>query len=551
MQTRAEKRRQEKKEPKIKYKVDFIDPDEINMCNKNKTRDDLLNELIGYRNNSNIFDLDTFRSYQEADNDLAFLKYLIATGKDSWDKINDNEDIIQLNSLGKNDPGLITQFTAQRLSINEDNILQTSVWIPKLGKSINVHVVPLILRGNIADYFHHNLNSQHMGEEQTYEIIEAKYWWPDMKNHIKSYVKECTLCQYVKYGRTNKAPMQVRELSKPRDHLMVDFLGPIFGKYCILVIIDYGSGYTMLVPTTGSGTQVVIDAIMDKWTPIFGWFKRIESDFGPSFNCNLIKQLFKSAGIDQKFAEARNHRGIGKVERIIGFIQNLINLYNVELDYQLIAEDDSVEAKQAAWDKLKLLIPFIQQNINRRHPRFTQYSPNMLMFGSELNDLCNIKNIIEELKTNRKKFILKDYEYLNELLKSLDMIQSNYHDDWLKYSHVSKEMYDKKNKITKKSIDIIKKKYKPNTKILYYVGDRQVAQQKWRQRWSGPWLIRKLINDSTVEIGDMENDNSKFVSVDRIKLWNNGNDTINYLKYQEYDDYQWKLQQQMQYRYQL
>ena len=54
-------------------------------------------------------------------------------------------------------------------------------------------------------------------------------------------------------------------------------------------------------------------------------------------------------------------------------------------------------------------------------------------------------------------------------------------------------------------------------KVLYYIGDRKLAQHKWRQKWTGPWRIDQRLNDSTIIIGDESTGNQKRVSIDRIK----------------------------------
>ena len=426
----------------------------------------------------------------------------------------------------------------------------------KYGADYNprwLDVVPEVLIGRIMDYGHHNLSLNHLGEKPTLDSILADYWWDTMEKDIKTFIKECRLCQYVKHGKTMKAPMRVRELPKPREHVMADFLDCVLGKYHILVIVDYGSNYAMLIPCEHCDTRAVVDALISHWIPVFGLFKSFETDFGSGFNNNVMKILMKITGIKHTFAEARNHRGIGKVERLIGYIQTIFNLYNVNSNNQLIPTDHSYMSKQAVWKRVKAILPFVQQSINRRKPRFTQYSPNMIMFGSELNDYGNIKKMIQELNqpTVRKTVKQEDYEYIHDLLTKLDTIQSSYDADWRKYTHYSAKMYNTKHNIKEnENKEKILKQFKTGNQVLYYVGDRQVAGRKWRQRWSGPWHIKSIDSETVaIEIEDRETTNSKFVSVDRIEHWNNGSDTITLSEFDEYEKDQNKQQQQMQTQY--
>ena len=54
---------------------------------------------------------------------------------------------------------------------------------------------------------------------------------------------------------------------------------------------------------------------------------------------------------------------------------------------------------------------------------------------------------------------------------------------------------------------------------MYFVGDRNIAMRKWRQKWTGPWLIHEIINDTTLIIADESNGNKKRVNFDRIRLF--------------------------------
>ena len=80
--------------------------------------------------------------------------------------------------------------------------------------------------------------------------------------------------------------------------------------------------------------------------------------------------------------------------------------------------------------------------------------------------------------------------------------------------------------------------------ILYYIGDKQVSNRKWRQRFTGPWLIDKVINEHSLIISDPTTGNQKRVSFDRIKLFNRDN-YQNYNSFvsqdEEYIKYQKKL----------
>ena len=65
----------------------------------------------------------------------------------------------------------------------------------------------------------------------------------------------------------------------------------------------------------------------------------------------------------------------------------------------------------------------------------------------------------------------------------------------------------KNGKLQEKKIKKYKKLFKLRSKVLYFIGDRQMARNKWRRRWSGPWIVDKHLNDSTLIIADPTNGN--------------------------------------------
>ena len=522
---------------KLTHRVDILHPKEFHVDERSHIRDQLIHKLLGYRNKIDFFEKTTFKQYQHSDTSLETLIYLLKNNIKTTNEIADKAIATKILRMTENvdERELLIKWDQGCLRLTKDDIMQAKVFVNKTKSMKWVDVVPLSLRGKIIDYMHHNLNAQHLGKQMTLDNIEDYYWWPQLKQHVKAFVEECELCQHTKYGKSYTASMRIRDLPKAREHVMADFLGPIFGTYYLLVIVDYFTGYTMIIPTIGCGTQQVFDALVKHWIPIFGLFKVFETDYGSGFDNNIMYHIFKEFKVTQNFAEARNHRGIGKVERQIGFVQSLLNRYNIEADNSLVYHKTNNPSKKLIWERVKVLAPFIQQTINRKRPRFTQYSPNMLMFGTELNDYANIKELIQALDDNQHKFKTKeqkeDYLYVRDLIDDIEVIRTAYTKDWQKYTWISKQAYEKRNQLTKLTQDKIDKELKLGTKILYYIGDKHEAQQKWRQKWTGPWLINsEVIDHSTVQIADPENGNSKWVSVDRLKLFKQGKREVMKLK---------------------
>ena len=114
-----------------------------------------------------------------------------------------------------------------------------------------------------------------------------------MRNDCNKYVRHCIVCQLIKGNINRYSPLIIRELPPPRTHIMADFIGPIFKKYYILVIVDYRTGYVMIEGVHGCSIKAVVRMLFDRWIPIMGWFEIFESDYGSAFKNELFQRKTK------------------------------------------------------------------------------------------------------------------------------------------------------------------------------------------------------------------------------------------------------------------
>ena len=529
MQTRSKTKQTNKNKV---YRVDYIPPEYNKIAQNMKIRSEVMHDLYGYRANTNLFTIKNILRYQKSDNELNLVRYLykvlMKNGYDTYhDKI--KQDVTKLSKMNFT---YYSHLINKEIKINEESgILFVKVMDTTLRKFQFRIMVPVALRGKYMDWAHHNVNSQHLHYSQSLYKLSKTYYWDTMVNDIKTFCKRCLICDFVKGTKRHRAPLQIREQVSPREHLMFDFIGSIYGKYYILALIDYCTGYTMLIPTVGTDVQTVVYCILQYWIPVFGKFKYLDCDYGPGFTNKVFRALMKAQAVNLQFAEPKNHRSIGKIERVIGFVQSILQRYNIMLDEQLIDLNDI----KRNWLTIQTLLPHIQAAINQRRPRFTTFSPNMLMFGTNVRDLSDIDSLISSMEDIYKdntdySASSKDYVYVQQLLHKLRKIYKSFNEDWMKYVRISKKQYDNKYNINDRTIKRNRKLFIQGKRVLYFIGDKYTAQQKWRRKWTGPWVITHVLNDSTVIIADPETGNQKRVSIDRLKLFKI-TDTIPYQKY--------------------
>ena len=488
-----------------------------------KTREEFMYEIFGHRHDMDIMSLDVMKVQQRADNTLELVRKLVHLPKEE-------RDLRDLQYLKKWDSRLLNRL--QRGLIRQDcNLLEINSFDPSLNKRDWKIIIPIHLRGKLIEYAHHNLHSHHHGKDATYARLRRAYWWSTMRKDVNMFCKRCISCQFVNGSMRHRSPLTTRTLCEPGEHLVCDFAGPFLGtNKMTMVMVDRATGYIVLETTEGCDAVTIINVLMKRWVPIFGWFSILETDWGSGFTNKLVNALSNIVPFSHEITEPYNHRGTSLAERSIGTYQRIMNHYNLLLDEQLT---DRLDRREKAIKIIDIITKMIQFGMNNKSKRFTNISPNQLMFGRNMNDMDDAARLNFKLQQiqNNKQYKLKqeDYNYLRELIDLLNDVRKRFKDDWIKYTFVSKRDYEKRYNITKELIERNLINYAVGTQVLYYVGDKQVAMHKWKSRWTGPWIVEKHINDSSLILADPESGDQKRVSFDRIKKFN----SEDFMQYQD------------------
>ena len=546
-QTRSQTRKKQQQQRQLRQDDDEIDDSEYfsklnyqfnDIRNYMISHEDFMKQIFGHRDDAKVLDLTKYRQFQESDH---LLKIVIRNFKladkdhSKWIK----EDIDHLVNWNYD----LYDHLCNDDFVIEDKLLKVKITNEDDGSTDLKIVVPFFMIGKIMDYAHHNMLNHHWSKRYTRNKIEKVFWWAGMQSDIAWFIKNCISCQYVKGSMRHRAPLVDRDPPERLEHLFADLLGPIYGNYYILVLVDYATGFCMLIPLEGADGLTIAHAILNHWFKIFGYFRIFESDWGSGFNNILMEYLTDILGSPHEIAEPRSHRSIGKVERVIGFVQQMLNHYNLLLNNQLT---DEIDKEEEAWTRIQVIIPLLQLALNQRKTRITGVSPNMAIFGMNVHDgidIAKMNLVVNRMKKN-KNLNRSEYEFVIQLSETIERIAKISKTNWEEVTYLSKEFYNKKYNINESSVKRMKKKYKVGTQVLYYIGDKRVAKGKWRQKWTGPWIVDKHIGDSSLIIGDPTTGNQKRVSFDRLKQFNK----IDFIAYkdlidfdQDYQNYQNEL----------
>ena len=180
-------------------------------------------------------------------------------------------------------------------------------------------VIPKDMRENVLRAIHFG----HAGRDAM--LREASdVWWPRMHREIVEKARNCAECQ--KAGKNLKCINSQKEFGKipeaknPNDEISIDFAGPFQNAYkqkkYLLVSVDNNSGWpdAMFLPNPSSEK---VEEFLPEYIATNGIPKRIRTDPGTVFKGEKFQQFCEERFIQHVICPIRDHRGNGKVERMI------------------------------------------------------------------------------------------------------------------------------------------------------------------------------------------------------------------------------------------
>jgi hypothetical protein len=152
----------------------------------------------------------------------------------------------------------------------------------------------------------------HSGFHATYHRIKHLFAWPGMKNQIRTFVANCSVCQQAKSERV-PYPGLLEPLAVPNGSWQVvtmDFITglPKSSRYdCIMVVVDKFSKYAHFIPLAHPFTALsVATAYMKDIYHLHYMPEAIVSDRDPVFTSALWQDLFRLTQTELRMSSSRH-----------------------------------------------------------------------------------------------------------------------------------------------------------------------------------------------------------------------------------------------------
>ena len=288
--------------------------------------------------------------------------------------------------------------------------------------------------------YHDNELSAHLGLKRTFKKLCERYFWPDMSEFVKLWIKSYVPCQKRKTPKTKPfGSMQPIVTSKAFEILAIDHLGPLpksFGNEYIIVLTDNFSKLAVAKPVSSTSSKLVAKFIFEDIILTYAAIpQKLLSDCSQSFLGKVVSHLNILMGIKQVKTSGYKPSTNSITERYNGTLAQSLAMY--------------VNDSQSNWSQFVKPVVFAY---NSTVQESTGYSPIEILFGHKAQFPADIDIQLNKIKGNPSEYALGLANYLESVKKNVF--------ERLNKQHIrDKAIYDK----TRTDLQ-----FKVNDKVLFY-----------------------------------------------------------------------------------
>jgi transposase InsO family protein len=183
----------------------------------------------------------------------------------------------------------------------------------KLLRVIRTHEMKAILY-----MMHNDPTAGHFATDIMFDKIRKRYYWPQMYENIRAYVKSCDKCQ--RRGKPSKhEDLHPIIIQAPFYQIGIDFVGPLpitdkRNKH-IIVAIDYFTKWPEAKAVPEATASQVVQFIYEEIICRHGCPMKILTDRGTHFNNQMVNELMSKFEIKHLLSTPYHPQTNGLVER--------------------------------------------------------------------------------------------------------------------------------------------------------------------------------------------------------------------------------------------
>jgi len=348
-----------------------------------------------------------------------------------------------------------------------------------------ISIPPLSDRPRILKEYHDSAIGGHKGITKTYLRIKTRYYWPNMKTDIQSYIQNCRNCQLKKLVRVKtRQPMIITDTPCAAfDKISMDIMGPLpetrTGSTYILTIQDLLTKYSLALPLKQATAIDIANAFVDHFICIYGAPKALLTDQGSNFLSGLMRAIARKFRIAQVKTTAYHPQANGSIERS----------HHVLWEYLKQYVDENRE-----WDEHLKLATF---SYNTSVHESTKFTPHELVFGKSARIPTSDPVLASDLS---ETYI----DYLTSLFNRLRDSQKLANENLNRAKQRAKIYYDKK---------VNPKTFKRGDRVYLL---KEPVKGKLADQYTGPHEVLEILDNNNIKIA-IGKDRTRIVHGDKLK----------------------------------
>jgi hypothetical protein len=321
--------------------------------------------------------------------------------------------------------------------------------------------------------FHNHPTGAHLGVDKVFEKIRNKYFWPQMFENVKEYIRSCDRCQ--RRGKYRiPGPLHPIPVGEPFSKIGIDIVGPLpiteKGNKYIIVATDYFTKWPEAEAISEATGKRVAEFIYQIIICRHGCPKQILSDRGTHFRNEIVDSLLQKFEVQHLLSTPYHPQTNGLTER-----------FNRTLCESLAKLTEG----QEDWDTLISPVLFAyrtaKQSSTRMTPFYLVYGRNPTIPPVEMEEIIS-NNILSRL-----------YTLIEDLPQERESAKRNIS----KAQRRQKEYHDRKRTLAQP--------FKISDKVLMYDAARDKHfTGKLKPKWKGPYYIHEILKNGAYKLRTMD-----------------------------------------------
>jgi transposase InsO family protein len=330
-------------------------------------------------------------------------------------------------------------------------------------------VVPLqkSLIQELLYLYHDDQFSGHWGIDKTKELLERKFYWPNMATDVREYVLSCQVCQNIAiprhkpYGKLQSLPIP----EGPWKEVSLDFITQLPSSYigtkeydAILVVVDRYTKMAKFIPTTTDISAPEFAALFHENIELqYGSPRGIVSDRDTRITSKFWAEVCTYSLIKRRMSTAFHPQTDGQTEILNRILENYLRAYT--------------SLEQMNWAKL---LRSAEYTYNNSRSSTTKTSPFMALYGYNPELRFNVEDAATKGETPAA----------HDRILHLQELRDRLREELLKSQERQAKYYNQRHQ---------PKLFKRKDLVKLSTRNLRLKDKKLQPRWIGPFRILERI----------------------------------------------------------